>query len=144
MNSHEFAAKVAEDKAASFTLQRMIATAAERDVLDALIDAEALAAFCKLRAKEAGIKFNTQMAETAGRECVLLQGISADLLAALQSAEDALHVLFSFYAPAGEQITGRVSGTEGLPYAEKEVEIAWLDAINAESQARAAIAKATT
>lgn len=55
MNSHEFAAKVAEDKAASFTLQRMIATAAERDVLDALIDAEALAAFCRLRAEEAGV-----------------------------------------------------------------------------------------
>ena len=55
MNSHEFAAKVAEDKAASFTLQRMIATAAERDVLDALIDAEALAAFCRLRAQEAGV-----------------------------------------------------------------------------------------
>jgi hypothetical protein len=55
MNSHEFAAKIAEDRAASFSLQRMIATAAERDVLDALIDAEALATFCRLRAVEAGI-----------------------------------------------------------------------------------------
>ena len=85
MNSHEFAAKVAEDRAASFTLQRMIATAAERDVLDALIDAEALAAFCKLRAKEAGIPMNTPMAETAGRECVRLSQRIADLEAALDA-----------------------------------------------------------
>lgn len=57
MTSAQFAAKVAQDHAASFTLQRMIATATERDVLDALIDAEALVAFCRLRAKEAGIPF---------------------------------------------------------------------------------------
>jgi hypothetical protein len=58
MTSHEFAAKIAQDGAASFTLQRMIATASERDVLDALIDAEALAAFCRLRAQEAGLRID--------------------------------------------------------------------------------------
>mgnify|MGYP001611774647 FL=1 len=61
--------------------------AAERDVLDALIDAEALVAFCKLRAKEAGIKLNTPMAETAGRECVRLRGVVTDLLKAARSCE---------------------------------------------------------
>ncbi len=55
MTAREFAAKVAKDGAASFVLQRAIATAAQRDVLDALIDAEALVAFCRLRAVEAGI-----------------------------------------------------------------------------------------
>ena len=55
MTSAEFARNIAGDGSASFALQRMIATAAERDVLDALIDSEALATYCRLRAVEAGI-----------------------------------------------------------------------------------------
>ena len=57
LTSEQFASKVSEDRAASFWLQRAIATSKERDVLDALIDAEALAAYCRLRAGEAGIRF---------------------------------------------------------------------------------------
>ena len=58
LTSEQFASKVSEDRAASFWLQRAIATSKERDVLDALIDAEALAAYCGLRAGEAGLKFS--------------------------------------------------------------------------------------
>jgi len=55
MTSSEFAKAVAGDRAASFQLQRMISIARSRDALDALIDAEALACYCRLRAEEAGI-----------------------------------------------------------------------------------------
>lgn len=58
MSAQQFQAKIAGDGAASFWLQRQIQTASQRDVLDALIDAEALAAFCELRAREAGLNIN--------------------------------------------------------------------------------------
>jgi len=80
MTSHEFAAKIAQDGAASFTLQRMIATAAERDVVDALIDAEALVAFCRLRAEEAGIPINNAR----------IADLEAALFALLRSTESGL------------------------------------------------------
>lgn len=56
MTSEEFLRKVEEDRAASFVLQRTMRVFAERDVLDSLIDAEALLQYCTLRAREAGIK----------------------------------------------------------------------------------------
>ena len=55
MKSNYFALQVEQDQAASFWLKKAIGDAATRDVLDALIDAEALLAFCKLRAKECGL-----------------------------------------------------------------------------------------
>ena len=55
MTSTDFQRKVAGDGAASFWLQRQMQAVADRDVLDALIDAEALATFCELRALEAGL-----------------------------------------------------------------------------------------
>ena len=72
MTAAEFAAKVAEDKAASFTLQRMIATAAERDVLDALIDAVALVTFCILRAQDAGVLLPIPGTEALANEMLAL------------------------------------------------------------------------
>lgn len=55
MTSNSFALQVAQDHAASFWIKDAITRAGTRDVLDALIDAEALLAFCKLRAKECGL-----------------------------------------------------------------------------------------
>jgi hypothetical protein len=60
MNSHDFLAKVKGDGAASFWLQRQMQAVTDRDVLDALIDAEALAVYCELRAVEAGLKLTVR------------------------------------------------------------------------------------
>ena len=56
MNAKQFQSEVEQDKAASFWLKKAICTAEGRDVLDAMIDAEALLAYCKLRCVESGIK----------------------------------------------------------------------------------------
>jgi hypothetical protein len=55
MTSNQFALEVENDRAASFWIKAAISAASTRDVLDALIDAEALHEFCALRAQECGL-----------------------------------------------------------------------------------------
>lgn len=55
MNSDQIAKYYEESPSASYFVKKAIKAAAGRDVLDALNDAEALLAFCKLRAQEAGL-----------------------------------------------------------------------------------------
>lgn len=56
MNSTQFASVVVLDSpAASFFLKDAVKKAADRDVLDALRDAEVLLEYCQLRAQEAGL-----------------------------------------------------------------------------------------
>lgn len=55
MKSKQYQREVEADQSASFWLKKAICTAEHRDALDALIDAEALLAYCKLRAAEAGL-----------------------------------------------------------------------------------------
>lgn len=51
----QFKRKTQDDASTSFWLQRSMRDAEQRDCLDALIDAEALLVYCKLRCQEAGI-----------------------------------------------------------------------------------------
>ena len=55
MDSNQFSSTINSDFSASFWLQEAIQAASSRDVLDALIDAEALLEFCRVRAREAGL-----------------------------------------------------------------------------------------
>lgn len=55
MTATHFAAEIARNKSASFWLKSAVQSIATHDALDALREAEALLAFCKLRAIEAGL-----------------------------------------------------------------------------------------